>query len=140
MADSEAFERFKENPGIGTYLAWVRSSYSQYGDVIEEKDLGVGSDVAALVDASKDVAESQARKLFDGAINVGIQVSGLSLDLIRGLGSALVDGVDSAYDTVRDKLRGKEPDVIAAITIGFLSILTVRYLYKAVGRGPAGSD
>ena len=58
----------------------------------------------------------------------------------RGLGSALVDGVDSAYDTVRDKLRGKEPDVIAAITIGFLSILTVRYLYKAVGRGPAGSD
>ena len=82
MADSEAFERFKENPGIGTYLAWVRSSYSQYGDVIEEKDLGVGSDVAALVDASKDVAESQARKLFDGAINVGIQVSGLSLDLI----------------------------------------------------------
>jgi len=125
---------------ISNYLAWVREQYGAYGEAIAEKELGAGSDIAAISDELYKEMGEPAKDFADWTIDVTGQIGLISLDFIRGLGGALIDGVDSAYDTARDKLRGKEPDVIAAVTIGFLTILTVRYLYKAVGRGSNGSE
>ena len=49
-----------------------------------------------------------------------------------GLGGAIIDGLDNAYDDVRNKLRGREPDVIAGIVVAALSIGTVVFLYHSV--------
>ena len=66
----------------------------------------------------------------DDVENVVGEIGDLSLNFVRGLGAALVDGVDGAYDAVRGKLRGKEPDVIAGITVAAITILTVVFLYN----------
>ena len=46
-----------------------------------------------------------------------------TLEIIEGLGGAFVRGIDSAADAVRDKLRGKEPEVIAGITSSVVVVL-----------------
>jgi len=46
-----------------------------------------------------------------------------TLEIIEGLGGAFVRGVDSAADAVRNKLRGKEPAVIAGITSSVVVVL-----------------
>jgi len=46
-----------------------------------------------------------------------------TLEIIEGLGGAFVRGIDSAADAVRDKLRGKEPAVIAGITSSVVVVL-----------------
>ena len=66
-------------------------------------------------------------------ITEGLEALGsLSLDFIRGLGGALIDGIDGGYDAIRNKLRGNEADVIAGFTIAALSILAGVYLYHSV--------
>lgn len=102
---------------------------SPYKEMIEERNrlaqlLGLpGVDTVlnigdAVIDFSDDVE------------NVVGEIGDLSLNFVRGLGAALVDGVDGAYDAVRGKLRGKEPDVIAGITVAAITILTVVFLYN----------
>tara|TARA_R100001086_G_C11621410_1_gene198950 strand:- start:8 stop:478 length:471 start_codon:yes stop_codon:yes gene_type:complete len=59
------------------------------------------------------------------------EIGSLSLRFVEGFGAAFVKGLDGAYDAVRDKLRGKEPDVIAGFTVAAISILTVVYLYQS---------
>ncbi len=71
-----------------------------------------------LIDVGEDIADIPG------------EIGDLSLNFVRGLGAALVDGVDGAYDAVRGKLRGKEPDVIAGITVAAITILTVVFLYN----------
>ncbi len=68
--------------------------------------------------------------LGEGIADIPGEIGDLSLNFVRGLGAALVDGVDGAYDAVRGKLRGKEPDVIAGITVAAITILTVVFLYN----------
>ena len=58
-----------------------------------------------------------------------------TLEVIEGAGSALVRGIEITYDTVRNKLRGREDDVIAGFTVGFIALLTMTYLYQSVKRG-----
>ena len=47
----------------------------------------------------------------------------------------MITGFERAYDTVRDKLRGREDNVIAGFTVGFIALLTMVYLYQSVKRG-----
>jgi hypothetical protein len=49
----------------------------------------------------------------------------------------VVRGIELTYDTVREKLRGKEDDVIAGFTVGFLAILTIVFLYQSAKKGGA---
>ena len=66
----------------------------------------------------------------------GTIASGLgnaTLDIVEGLGRAVVKGIDSAFDAIRDKfIKGKEPDIIAGFTLGTLVILASVYLYQSV--------
>ena len=59
------------------------------------------------------------------------EIGSLSLRFVEGFGAAFVKGLDGAYDAVRAKLSGKEPDVIAGFTVAAISILTVVYLYQS---------
>ena len=93
-----------------------------------------------VFDGLKSGVISIAQALGDIFSDLGSEIANATLDILKGGGIAIVDGIDNTYDYIREKLRGKEPDIIAAITVGFLSILTVRYLYKAVGRASNGSE
>lgn len=73
--------------------------------------------------------------ILKGLQSVGGSIGNATLDVARNIGPAIVDGVENTYDFVRAKLRGKEPDIIAAITVGFLTVLTGVYLFNAAKRG-----
>ena len=77
----------------------------------------------ALIDQGVALAESVE--------NLVPNIANATLDVIRGLGGAIVDGLDSAYDAARGKLEGKQPDVIAGIVVVTLTILTGVYLFHS---------
>jgi len=112
-------------PGIGVVL----TIYDAFGNEIEE-----------VVADTLDDALEQAKTLAEAAgatLEVAARaIANATLDVVRGLGSAIVDGLDSAYDATRAKLDGREPDVIAGIVVVALTVLTVTYIYhsaKAAG-------
>lgn len=94
----------------------------------------------------KDRLQSQFNQVLDNPTQAAIdrvkdevadlpstigEIGSLSLRFVEGFGAAFVKGLDGAYDAVRDKLRGKEPDVIAGFTVAAISILTMVYLYQS---------
>jgi len=126
-----AWTDFKANPSVGTYLDWVRDGYGQYAEAIEEQDLGVGSDVALLAGAATDQTLGAAKAALEESLDISGEIANATLDIVRGLGGAIIDGLDSAYDAARNKMRGHEPDVVAGLVVASLSILTVVYLYHS---------
>ena len=58
-------------------------------------------------------------------------IANTTLDVVRGLGGAIVDGLDGAYDAAAAKLSGREPDVVAGIVVVSLTILTGLYLFHS---------
>ena len=90
----------------------------------------------AIGEEANEIMEDQLANLQITLKNVAGDVANSTLDVVRGLGSAIVDGLDSAYDATRAKLDGREPDVIAGIVVVALTVLTVTYIYhsaKAAG-------
>jgi hypothetical protein len=49
----------------------------------------------------------------------------------------LIEGIGNTYEAARSVLRGKEDDVIAGFTVGFLAILTIVFLYNSAKKGGA---
>jgi len=89
---------------------------------------------------AQDEIEDFENSILEAGGTIIEGVSSEVLDIIRGLGGAIIDGLDNAYDEVRLKLRGREPDVIAGIVVAALSVGTVLFLYysiKAKALGPA---
>jgi len=64
------------------------------------------------------------------------EIGDLSLDFIRGLGAAIVEGLDGAYAVIVERLKGKEPEVIATITATIFVVLVASFLWHEVKRGP----
>jgi hypothetical protein len=91
--------------------------------------VGEVSDAAdeRITDLENQLKDAGGDIISDAATAVG----GFTLDVVRGFGAAAVDGIDGAYDALREKLRGKEPDVIAALVIGFGVVFGVVYLYQS---------
>ena len=58
-------------------------------------------------------------------------IANATLDVVRGLGGAIIEGLDGAYDAARGKLDGKEPDVVAGLVVVTLTILTAVYLFHS---------
>jgi len=81
---------------------------------------------------AQDEIEDFEKSVLEAGGTILEGVSSEVLDIIRGLGGAIIDGLDNAYDDVRNKLRGREPDVIAGIVVAALSIGTVVFLYHSV--------
>ena len=100
----------------------------------------VGKELVATVneDAGERIEDIETI-LVENGVNIlegtAEQLGSLSLTFVEGFGSALITGFERAYDTVRDKLRGREDNVIAGFTVGFIALLTITYLYQSVKRG-----
>tara|TARA_R100001129_G_scaffold29042_2_gene19377 strand:+ start:4222 stop:4641 length:420 start_codon:yes stop_codon:yes gene_type:complete len=54
------------------------------------------------------------------------------LDFLRYAGPAVITGVENTYNAARGLLRGKEDEIIAGFTVGFIAVLTIVYLYQSV--------
>ena len=114
----------------------IALSYLPNGQVIARgydvvSDSFVGEWVGDTVDDAKDAAVGALDAIGDEVVDVAHAFANAPLDVVRGLGGAIVDGLDSAYDAARGKLEGKEPDVIAGIVVVALTVLTVTYIYHS---------
>jgi hypothetical protein len=92
----------------------------------------VNEDAGETVDDIEDAIIGAGGTILSGAAT---ELGSLSLTFVEGFGSAVITGIERAYDTVREKLRGKEDDVIAGFTVGFLAILTIVFLYQSAKKG-----
>ena len=92
-------------------------------------DKNSGEKIAEVVPGDLDQTLKDLREAGGDLVE---DVTNATLDVIRGAGAAIVDGVDFAFDAIRDKLRGKEPDVIAGFTVGAIAILAGVFLYHSV--------
>ena len=126
-----AWSDFKANPSVGTYLDWVREGHGEYAEALEEQNGGLGTDVKVLAGAAKDQTLGAAKVALEQSLDVGGEIANATLDVVRGLGGAIVDGLDGAYDAAAAKLSGREPDVVAGIVVVSLTILTGLYLFHS---------
>ena len=92
----------------------------------------IDEDAGDTLDGIEATLIENGLTILDGAAD---QLGSLSLTFVEGFGSALITGIERAYDTVRGKLRGREDNVIAGFTVGFIALLTMVYLYQSVKRG-----
>ena len=92
----------------------------------------VNEDAGETLEDIENLLIENGLDILDGAAD---QLGSLSLTFVEGFGSALITGIERAYDTVRGKLRGREDNVIAGFTVGFIALLTITYLYQSVKRG-----
>ncbi len=114
--DMEEYDRIQAMPPGPTRRQAQADWLNKYGDALSKLQGFDAADAAGI--------------LWDEAKQIPGEIGDLSLNFVRGLGAALVDGVDGAYDAVRGKLSGREPDVIAGITVAAITILTVVFLYN----------
>jgi hypothetical protein len=101
-------------------------------DVLIQETADRTADALGIPDLELETLLNRFGELLGEAASV---LGNATLEVIEGAGVALVNGVDRAYDYIRLKLRGKEPDVIAGLTVGLLTILTGTYLVYAARRG-----
>ena len=94
----------------------------------------VNEDAGETVEDIEDAIIGAGGTILSGAAT---ELGSLSLTFVEGFGSAVITGIERAYDTVREKLRGKEDDVIAGFTVGFMAILTLVFLYQSAKKGGA---
>ena len=102
----------------------------------------VGKEIVATVDEDAgETLEDIEKLLLENGLNIldgaADQLGSISLSFIEGFGSALITGIERAYDTVRGKLRGREDNVIAGFTVGFMAVLTLVLLYNSAKKGGA---
>ena len=114
----------------------IALSYLPNGQVVARgydvlTDSFVGEWVGDTVDDAKDAAVEALEAIGDEVVDIAHAIANATLDVVRGLGGAIVDGLDSAYDAARAKLEGREPDVIAGIVVVALTVLTVTYIYHS---------
>ena len=90
-------------------------------------------------EAIGDAIGEEANQVMENALddagialkNIAGDVANSTLDVVRGLGGAIVDGLDGAFEATRAKLEGREPDVIAGVVVVSLTILTALYLFHS---------
>jgi len=98
-----------------------------YNQAVEERNRLAKMIDAPFVDKILAIGDDISDVVTDPLGEIG----SLSLRFVEGFGAAFVKGLDGAYDAVRAKLSGKEPDVIAGFTVAAISILTMVYLYQS---------
>jgi len=91
--------------------------------------------VAWADESGEEWVESTVDELIERLSAVAGAIGSISLQFVEGLGTAIVKGADQTYDYIREKLRGREPDVIAAVTVSILTLGSAYYLIHAARRG-----
>ena len=104
-----------------------QGTLDKYNDAVEERNKLAKIIDAPFVDKILAVGDDISDVVTDPLGEIG----SLSLRFVEGFGAAFVKGLDGAYDAVRAKLSGREPDVIAGFTVAAISMLTVVYLYQS---------
>jgi len=121
---------------VARYSAYGIVTYVVGKKVVATVDTGAGESIEdlekGLYEAGADAIQDGVGALADAIASGAGALGSLSLEFLEGAIPAIINGIDQGYDVIRDKLRGKEPDVIAGFTIGALSFLTVIYLYQSV--------
>ena len=103
----------------------VATYYDEAGEVIGD---AIGDEANKVMEEALDDAKILIK-------NSAGDVSNATLDVVRGLGSAIIVGLDGAFDAVAEKLEGKEPAVIAGITPATIGLLTVILLFHTAKKG-----
>ena len=103
----------------------VATYYDEAGEVIGD---AIGDEANKVMEEALDDAKILIK-------NSAGDVSNATLDVVRGLGSAIIVGLDGAFDAVAEKLEGKEPAVIAGITTATIGLLTVILLFHRAKKG-----
>ena len=120
-----AIASLASRPGFPDSLS--ESQLEQYNRAVDERNKLADLIDAPFVDKILAVGDD-----FNDVINDPIgEIGSLSLRFVEGFGAAFVKGLDGAYDAVRAKLSGKEPDVIAGSTSAALVILATVYIYQS---------
>ena len=114
----------------------IALSYLPNGRVVARgydvvSDSFVGEWVGDTVDDAKDAAVDALEAIGDEVVDIAHAIANATRDVVRGLGGAIVDGLDSAYDAAAAKLKNREPDVVAGIVVVSLTILTAVYLFHS---------
>tara|TARA_R110000824_G_scaffold290395_1_gene478931 strand:- start:908 stop:1327 length:420 start_codon:yes stop_codon:yes gene_type:complete len=121
---------------VARYAVGLTVTYVVGKKVVAIVDTGAGESIDdlenSIIDAGADAIQDGVGELADVLGSAVGALGSLSLDFLEGAIPAIINGIDQGYDVIRDKLRGKESDVIAGFTIGALSFLTVIYLYQSV--------
>lgn len=130
-------------PGGVTYLMWDDLGNVEVVNAGTE-DAKTGQDVLIQATADQtadalgipDLDPNTLLEKFGDLVAEGISAIGnATIDVVKYVGPAVVDGIENTYDYIRGKLRGREPDIIAAITVGALAVLAGVYLFNAAKRG-----
>ena len=103
--------------------------------VYDEVGDEVGEFIADTRDEALELAEDAALKAGAVLSKLGAALANATLDLIRGLGSAILDGLDATFDAAAAKLEGREPAVISGLTVATVGFLTAVFLYNAAKSG-----
>ena len=103
----------------------VATYYDEAGEVIGD---AIGDEANKVMEEALDDAKILIK-------NSAGDVSNATLDVVRGLGSAIIVGLDGAFEAVAEKLEGKEPAVIAGITTATIGLLTVILLFHTAKKG-----
>ena len=99
----------------------VAMYYDEAGELIGD---ALGEEANKIMENALDDAEITLK-------NIAGDVANSTLDVVRGLGGAIVDGLDGAYDAATAKLEGRQADVIAGVVVVSLTILTALYLFHS---------
>ena len=109
------------------------------GNIVEryfEGTLDEAKEYAASAAVTLGLAlEELGADILEGLKSVGSNLGNATLQVVEYAGPALVDGIENTYDYIRGKLQGREPDIIAAITVGAHAVLAGVYLFNAAKRG-----
>lgn len=149
---SDRFDDFKSGvkrgfitalPGGVAYLMWddlgnvevvnAGTPEAQTGqEVLIEATTDQTADALGVPDLNPDTLLDKFGDVLGDALSA---IGNATIQVAKFIGPAIVDGVENTYDYIRGKLRGREPDIIAAITVGALTVLAGIYLFNSAKRG-----
>ena len=124
---------YREN--IAKIRGWLDNVPENRRDARWEDANGKLTALEIMADSAPGQAALGATQLLndvqDELADVIPDITNATLDVVRGLGGAIVDGLDGAYDAAAAKLEGREPDVVAGIVVVSLTILPGLYLFHS---------
>ena len=116
---------------MGRLLRIIR--FSPLGPIAVLYEYGTQTEVyQGTIEDAKSYAADIGDEIVETITEGAGAVAGISLDFIRNLGGALIDGIDGGYDAIKARLDLEPDDVVAGFTIAALSILAGVYLYHSV--------
>jgi hypothetical protein len=123
-------------PPEGAYIGNPRSQFRLF----------VAGDMAGqpLTISQREAIEGVITEL-DAELSMGFwdiatdEIKNDSLDFVKGIIPALIEGAQAGYVAIRNGFRGKEPETIAAATIAILVLVVGFTLIHEVKTGPGGA-